>query len=132
MRLRRAFSGGGGGGGGSDKSPAELAAEYVEGTSVRVQALVSLLFGGWLLAWTSNLLLVVGSVVDAAQSILEGIGHGIADLIYAWTGVPEGVVAASWRSAAEFVSGLGPLAFPIAVAITIATLWVFAEGVNRG
>jgi hypothetical protein len=106
--------------------------DLVDGADLDVRKLMSLLFGGWILAWTTNLLLLLEALVDAVQSVVLGIGQGFAELISTWAGLPRYMIFVSWRTAAEFVAGFGPFAFPIAAMITVLTLWILAEGINYG
>jgi hypothetical protein len=129
-RFRR----GGGSSDGFSGSAEDLVEQFdlVDGTDLDVRKLVSLLFGGWVLAWTSNLLVVLDAIVDASQSVLLGVGQGIADLIATWAGLPRYAIWASWRTTTEFIAAFGPFGYPVAVGITIITLWLLSEGLTDG
>jgi hypothetical protein len=125
---------GGGDSGGISLSAAELVERFdlVDGTDLDVRQLVTLVFGGWILAWTTNLMLLLEALADAVQSVLLGIGQGFAELISTWAGLPRYAIWVSWRTATEFLAAFGPFAFPIAILVTITTLWLLAEGINSG
>lgn len=116
---------------GSDDSAESLKQRFQSGDKVDWEAFANALFG-------STLMLVAMTVVDgfrllqrAVSTVLDGLSSFVAGIISLPFDRGADIFEAGAESFADWVSFLGPLAFPASVLVASVSLLVILWGVSR-
>lgn len=92
--------------------------------------------GGLILGATIQILELMDSAGSTIMAPIRAIGMGLADLFGTIVGGPTDLIDASIQTGIRsFQEGtaaiLGPFAFPFAIFVVMAGLWVFGEALER-
>ena len=116
---------------GRDDSAESLKQRFQDGGEIDWGAVVNALFG-------STLMLVVMTIVDgflllqrAVSTVLDSLSSFVATIISTPFDLSASVFETGAESFADWVSFLGPLAFPVSVIVSIASILVILWGVSR-
>jgi len=102
------------------------------GTWIRWERLISVAIGFLSTVWYSRIASFIDSVFQAfAIGPLTAVGNVISGAASAFLGTLPVSIRGSFRPAQEFVRGLGPVAFIVALVIVAGTAYVVARGLNR-
>lgn len=107
---------------------------FVSGTDVDIRLLVSTLIGGVAISWWAGFV----SLLDETMSFLGRLWTSplaaVGELLELILALPGETIIVAWRSAAEFIAvlePLGPILYPIAMIVTIATLYISDWGLRQ-
>lgn len=116
---------------GRDDTAGGLSGRFQDGDSIDWGEVANALFG-------SVLMLVAMTIVDgfrllgqAVSGVLDGIGSFLASLVSLPFRQGTGVFRTGAETFADWVSFLGPLAFPASVVVATTSLLVILWGVSR-
>jgi len=111
-------------GGGSGDSDSLTERFLTWGGDLRTRKLAGTVIGTLLVSWWVNAMRLLEELWHwATQLLTQPIDRGSL-LLETTLSTPGAVMTTSWRSAAAFLGELGLLAWPLGIAITMATLYV--------